>query len=59
MNVPRAAYVRFPYGNPLGLPDEPEMQKEILRTVLQLAVQAAEPGLIARLSFRWRAASNC
>ena len=35
MNVPRAAYLRFPHGNPLGEPDRPDQQHLILEALLQ------------------------
>lgn len=54
MNVPRAAFVRFPYGNPLGMPFDPEMQKSIMTDALKLIYYVEEPGLIAKLPYRWR-----
>jgi len=54
MNLPRAAYVRFPYGNSLGLPGDAETQRAIMRSALELIHILPEPGLIVQLPYRWR-----
>jgi hypothetical protein len=54
MRVPRAAYVRYPYGNALGMPGDAETQRAIMRDALGLIYDAPEPGLIAQLPYRWR-----
>lgn len=53
MNVSRAAYVRFPIGNPLGEPDAPEQHHLVLEQMLRLVETATEPALV-ELPFRWR-----
>lgn len=54
MKVPRAAYIRFPIGNPCGEAFKPEQQKTIVKTVLSLLEDLQEPGLVVELPFRWR-----
>jgi hypothetical protein len=43
IRVPRALEVPFPLGYPLGLPNQPEMQREILRALLGLLASDAVP----------------
>ena len=54
VGVPRAVYVRFPYGNPFGEPNQPETQKTILREALRWLYDAAEPNQPVRLPVSWR-----
>ena len=53
MNVARAAYVRFPLGNPFGEPNQPAQHHRILEDLLALLEQADEPTLV-ELPYRWR-----
>ena len=53
-NVSRACYLRFPTGNPMGSPDQPEQQRTILMAVLEQLVKIQEPGTIVELPYRWR-----
>ena len=53
MNISRAAYVRFPLGNPLGEPHRPDQHRLVLEQVLALAETATEPTIV-ELPFRWR-----
>jgi hypothetical protein len=53
MKVPRAAYARFPMGNPFGEPDHPEQHHLVLGALLQLIETATEPAFV-ELPFRWR-----
>lgn len=53
MNVSRAAYVRFPLGNPLGEPGRADQQRRILHDLLGLLESATEPTMI-ELPYRWR-----
>ncbi len=53
-NIPRACYVRFPTGNPVGEPNKPYQQRMILSAVLEQLVEIKEPGTIVELPFRWR-----
>ena len=54
MNVSRAAYLRFPTGAPMGQPGKPEQALALLRAVLEVLVEAPEPGWFVQLPFRWR-----
>jgi hypothetical protein len=53
MKVPRAAYVRFPLGNPLGEPGRPDQQRRILDDLFELLETAERPGIV-ELPYRWR-----
>ena len=46
MNVSRAAYVRFPLGNPFGEAKRPDHQRRILRTCSRLVEEAERPTLL-------------
>ncbi|MCC7103706.1 MAG: hypothetical protein IT307_01065 [Chloroflexi bacterium] len=52
--VPRAVYVRFPIGNPIGEAGKPEQQQKILVAILDAFESIDEPGTIVELPFRWR-----
>ena len=45
MHVPRSLWVPFPLGRPLGSPDQPDFQRDVLRTALELLETAEEPTL--------------
>lgn len=53
VGVPRAAYARFPHGNPMGEPHRPEQHHLVLESLLQLLETAEEPTFV-ELPFRWR-----
>lgn len=53
MRVPRAAYVRFPLGNPMGEAGRPDQQRRILEDMFELLETADEPSVI-ELPYRWR-----
>jgi hypothetical protein len=53
MNVARAAYVRFPLGNPFGEAGRADQQRRILEDLLGLVVSLGEPTLV-ELPYRWR-----
>jgi hypothetical protein len=53
MKVPRAAYVHFPLGNPMGEPGRPDQQHRILEDLFELLETAEEPQLV-ELPYRWR-----
>lgn len=52
--VPRAAFLRFPLGNPLGQPGVPDQHRAILNALLEIAAGADVPGRVYDLPFRWR-----
>lgn len=53
MKMPRAAYVRFPLGNPLGEPGRPDQQRRVLEDLFLLLEEAEEPQVV-ELPYRWR-----
>jgi hypothetical protein len=53
MNVARAAYVRFPLGNPFGEGGRRDQQRRIVEDLLGLVVSLSEPTLV-ELPYRWR-----
>ena len=54
MKPPRAAYVRFPFGQPLGEPDNANQQRVIIEDTLRMLVSATESGTVDSLPYRWR-----
>jgi hypothetical protein len=54
MKVPRAAYLRFPTGAPMGQPHKPEQALTLLEAVLEVLIEAPEPEWVVQLPFRWR-----
>ncbi|MYD73462.1 MAG: hypothetical protein F4Y11_04195 [Chloroflexi bacterium] len=42
MKPPRSLFVPFPLGRPLGSPDQPDFQRDVLQTALQLLETATE-----------------
>jgi len=54
VGVPRAAYVRFPLGNPLGEPNRADQQHLVLARLLELIETATEPDTVVELPYRWR-----
>lgn len=55
---PRTVFLDFPPGCPAGKPNEPELQREILRAALRLASEFREPWKILELPFPWSADDN-
>lgn len=53
MNVARAAFVRFPLGNPFGETGRPDQQRRVLSDLLDLVVSLEQPTLV-ELPYRWR-----
>ncbi len=53
LGVPRTVGVEFPYGHPLGQPDDRDTQMGIIREALRLLEQAAGPGEIRELDYVW------
>ena len=50
---PRSLFVNFPMGNPFGPPNQPDYQRDILRTALELATGEIAPGEIVDLHDTW------
>ena len=54
LKPPRVAYVRFPFGQPLGEPDNADQQRVVVEDALNLLVNATEKGVLKELPYRWR-----
>ncbi len=52
---PRAVFLDFPMGCPAGKPNEPDLQREILRAALKAAPRFGEPWKMIELPFQWSA----
>ncbi len=50
---PRAVYLDFPLGHTAGEPEEPELQRAIVRAALRAFETFAEPGQVERLPYAW------
>ncbi len=53
LRPPRAVYVRFPFGEPLGGPGNADQQRTIIEDALCLAFTAGSPGTVVELPYRW------
>jgi len=53
-NPPRAAFTDFPLGHTCGPPDQPEMQRSIMRDALALFETMEQPGIV-ELGYAWPA----
>ncbi len=51
---PRALFVRWPFGHPLGEPFVIAQQQRILRDMLHALETVQEPGSLIDLGYRWR-----
>ena len=54
VGVPRAVFLRWPLGHPLGEPDHPAQQRTVIYTALHTLLTATTPGVIVEPGFRWR-----
>ena len=54
VGVPRALFVKWPLGHPLGEPHKPLQQRTIIFEALKLLIEAEEPGIIIEPGYRWR-----
>lgn len=54
VGVPRALFVKWPLGHPLGEPENKAQQRTIIFDALTLLRTAQEPGLIVEPGYRWR-----
>jgi hypothetical protein len=50
---PRACFLDFPIGCPAGKPHEPELQRQILRTVLAQAPKFGDNWSMFEMPFQW------
>lgn len=51
---PRAFFLKWPMGHPLGEPFKLDKQKEVLKAALELLVTAKEPGVIVEPGWKWK-----
>jgi D-proline reductase (dithiol) PrdB len=54
VGTPRAIFLRWPLGHPLGEADQPAQQRNVIFAALQQLLTAKEPGIIAEPGWRWR-----
>lgn len=54
VGVPRAVFVKWPLGHPLGEKHKPLQQHTIIFDALALLASADAPGVIAEPGYRWR-----
>ena len=50
---PRSCFIDFPIGCPIGKPDMPDLQRQILRAVLAQAGKFTEEWTLHELAFQW------
>ncbi len=55
---PRTVFLDFPLGCPAGKPNEPGLQRDILRPDLIAATQFGDPWKLVELPFQWPADGN-
>ncbi len=53
VKAPRAAFLNFPLGRNCGKPNDPELQRRILRDALKLLEEISTPGEIVDLPYEW------
>ena len=53
VKTPRALYVRFPFGAPLGPAGHPDTQMAVIRAALDLLRTATQPGAIVEAGIEW------
>jgi D-proline reductase (dithiol) PrdB len=54
LRPPRVAHVRFPFGRPLGEPDNSDQQRVVIEDALGILETATKPGMVVSLPYRWR-----
>jgi hypothetical protein len=54
VGVPRAVFVKWPLGHPLGEANAPAQQRTVIYDALHLLLNAAVPGIIADPGYRWK-----
>ncbi len=54
VGVPRALFVRWPLGHPMGEKHAPLQQRTLIFDALMLLRDVQEPGIIAEPGYRWR-----
>lgn len=51
---PRTVYVKWPFGHPLGEPDNKKQQRAVIFEAFKALYNIETPGEIVDLPFRWR-----
>ncbi len=51
---PRALFVKFPFGAPLGPADDTETQRGVILEALSVLANATEPGMIVASPRAWK-----
>lgn len=54
VGVPRAVFVKWPLGHPVGEPTNGAQQRTLIFDALHLLKTAQTPGVIAEPGYRWR-----
>lgn len=54
LKTPRAVYVRFPYGRPMGLPGNMAQHRVVAEDALQVLVTAKQQNTIITLPYLWK-----
>ena len=54
VGVPRALFVKWPLGHPLGEPNHAAQQRTLIFAALRLLLDAQTPGIIAEPGYRWK-----
>ncbi len=54
VGTPRAIFLRWPLGHPLGEAGQPAQQRSVIYQALRQLRDADEPGVIADIGLRWR-----
>jgi len=54
VGTPRAVFVKWPLGHPLGEPHNAAQQRTMIFAALQVLQSAQAPGHMAEPGFRWR-----
>ncbi len=54
VGVPRAVFLRWPMGHPLGEPHRPAQQRTVIFLALRLLLEADGPGILLEPGLRWR-----
>ena len=53
VKTPRALFVHFPYGAPLGPAGNAAVQEAVVRAALELLIGATQPGAIVEAGIEW------
>lgn len=54
MGTPRAVFLKWPLGHPLGEPEQYAQQRTVIFVALQTLLTAEAPGTIVEPGYRWR-----